>query len=89
MVTAARSETPLAEVPTSFTIVDQSDIHLSQPTIGLDESRNRVPGVFIQNSFNLAQDQQLSIRGSGTRSALSVRELKLMVDDLPETSPDG
>ncbi|MBM4259434.1 MAG: TonB-dependent receptor [Deltaproteobacteria bacterium] len=89
VVTATRGETPLAEVPASVSVIDQSDIQLGQQTIGLDESLNRVPGVFIQNSFNFAQDQRLSIRGFGTRSAFGVRELKVMVDGLPETSPDG
>lgn len=89
VVTATRNETPLTEVPASVSVVDEGDIQLGQQTIGLDESLNRVPGVFIQNSFNFAQDQRLSIRGFGTRSAFGVRELKVMVDGLPETSPDG
>jgi iron complex outermembrane receptor protein len=89
VVTATRSETPLTQVPAAVSVVDQSDIQLGQPTIGLDESLNRVPGIFIQNSMNFAQDQRLSIRGFGTRSAFGVRELKVIVDGLPETSPDG
>jgi len=89
VVTATRSATPLSEVPAAVSVVDQSDIQLGQPTVGLDESLNRVPGVFSQNSFNFAQDQRLSIRGFGTRAAFGVREIKLIVDGLPETSPDG
>lgn len=89
MVTATRSETPLTEVPAAVSVVEQTDIQLGQPTVGLDESLNRVPGVFIQNAFNFAQDQRISIRGFGTRAAFGVREIRLLVDGLPETSPDG
>ena len=38
VVTATRSETPLTQVPAAVSAVDQSDIQLGQPTIGLDES---------------------------------------------------
>ena len=89
VVTATRSETPLAHVPAAVSVVDQSDIQLGQPTVGLDESLNRVPGVFIQNAFNFSQDQRISIRGFGTRAAFGVREIKLVVDGIIETSPDG
>ena len=89
VVTATRTETPLANVPAAVSVVDQGDIQLGQPTIGLDESLNRVPGVFIQNAFNFSQDQRISIRGFGTRAAFGVREIKLVVDGILETSPDG
>lgn len=89
VVTATRSATPLTDVPAAVSVVDQSDIQLGQPTITLDESLNRVPGVFPQNNFNFAQDQRLSIRGFGTRAAFGIREIKLIIDGLPETSPDG
>ena len=89
VVTATRSNTPLTNVPAAVSVVEQSDIQLGQPTITLDESLNRVPGVFPQNNFNFAQDQRLSIRGFGTRAAFGIREIKLIVDGLPETSPDG
>jgi iron complex outermembrane receptor protein len=89
IVTATRGTTPLTEVPAAVSVVEQNDIQLGQPTVGLDESLNRVPGVFSQNSFNFAQDQRISIRGFGTRAAFGVREIRLVVDGLPETSPDG
>ena len=89
VVTATRNETPLTQVPAAVSVVDQSDIQLGQPTINLDESLNRVPGVFVQNAYNFSQDQRLSIRGFGTRAAFGVREVKLVVDGILETSPDG
>ena len=89
VVTATRSATSLAEVPAAVSVVDQSDIQLGLPTIGFEEPLNRIPGVFTQNSANFAQDFRLSIRGFGTRTAFGVREVKVLVDGIPETSPDG
>ena len=89
IVTTTRSATSLAEVPAAVSVIDQSDIQLGLPTVGFEEPLNRVPGVFTQNSANFAQDFRLSIRGFGTRTAFGVREVKVLVDGIPETSPDG
>ena len=89
VVTATRSATSLDEVPAAVSVVDQADIQLGRPTVGFEEPLNRIPGVFTQNSMNFAQDFRLSIRGFGTRTAFGVREVKVLVDGIPETSPDG
>ncbi len=89
IVTATRHGISLAEVPAAVSVIDRSDIQLGLPTIGFEEPLNRVPGVFAQNSANFAQDFRLSIRGFGTRTAFGVREVKVLVDGIPETSPDG
>ena len=89
VVTATRSNTSLAEVPAAVSVIDRSDIQLGLPTVGFEEPLSRIPGVFAQNSANFAQDFRLSIRGFGTRTAFGVREVKVLVDGIPETSPDG
>ena len=48
-----------------------------------------VPGLFSQNANNFDQDLRLSIRGFGARSAFGIRGIKLIVDGIPETTPDG
>ncbi len=48
-----------------------------------------VPGVFISNESNMAQDVRISVRGFGARSAFGIRGIKLIVDGVPETTPDG
>ena len=73
----------------SETFIDWWEFRESEPAITIDEVLRRVPGVFVQNSFNFAQDQRISIRGFGTRAAFGVREIKLLVDGIPESSPDG
>ncbi|MBI1815225.1 MAG: TonB-dependent receptor [Deltaproteobacteria bacterium] len=89
VVTATRIPQPLAEVPASVSVVEQPDIQDARPTVNLDESLDRVPGVLVQNSGNFAQDARIQIRGFGTRAAFGVREIKVLLDGLPETLPDG
>ena len=48
-----------------------------------------VPGLYITNGFNYAQDSRIAIRGFGARSAFGIRGVKLIVDGIPETTPDG
>jgi len=48
-----------------------------------------VPGLLIQNRQNYAQDLQLSIRGFGARSTFGVRGVRIYVDGVPATMPDG
>lgn len=48
-----------------------------------------VPGVTAQARGNYAQDLQLSVRGHGSRSSFGVRSLRLYVDGLPASAPDG
>src|SRR5690606_14049598 len=57
--------------------------------VNLSESLGSVPGLQIQNRQNYAQDLQISIRGFGARSAFGVRGLRLYVDGIPATMPDG
>jgi iron complex outermembrane receptor protein len=89
IVEAPRVATPLTRVPAAISVVEQNDIQQGQPTVGLDEALGRVPGVFAQNRFNFAQDLRLSIRGFGARSAFGIRGIKILVDGIPETLPDG
>jgi len=89
VVTATRGEQSLRQVPASMTIVERSDIQDGQRTLNVDEALMRVPGVFAQSSSNFAQDVRLQIRGFGSRAEFGVREVRVLVDGLPETLPDG
>lgn len=73
----------------SVSSIDWTDARRTEPLLTVDEALRRAPGVFVQNSFNFAQDQRIAIRGFGTRAAFGVREIKVLVDGIPESSPDG
>ena len=46
-------------------------------------------GLWITNSENQAQDNRMAIRGFGARSAFGIRGLKIILDGVPLTTPDG
>src|SRR5882672_5827673 len=88
-VSVTRAELPLTKVPLSVHTVDRAQISRAKPTWGLDEALATVPGVFVANRYNFSQDQRISIRGFGARSAFAVRGIKILVDGIPQTLPDG
>lgn len=57
--------------------------------IDLTERLQGIPGVQARNRQNYAQDLQVSIRGFGARSTFGVRGVRMIVDGIPGTMPDG
>ena len=88
-VSVTRAERPLTKTPVSGHRVERQQISRARPTWGLDEALATVPGVVVANRYNFSQDQRISIRGFGARSAFAVRGIKILVDGIPQTLPDG
>jgi len=89
VVTATLLERTLDKTPAAVSVVTEADIQDARQQLGLDESLTRVPGLFMQNRYNFAQDLRLSIRGFGARGQFGIRGVKVLVDGIPETLPDG
>lgn len=89
VVSATRSAQPAFDVPASIDALDADTLDASQLQVNLSESLARVPGIVAQNRQNYAQDLQISSRGFGARSTFGVRGLRLFVDGIPATMPDG
>ncbi len=89
IINATRVEKPVDEIPAAVSVVGQDQIQLGAEQLGLDESLSRIPGLYFQNRYNFAQDLRASIRGFGARSSFGIRGIKIIVDGIPETLPDG
>ena len=89
VVSASRSGQRSFDAPAAIQLIDRDTIENAGPQVNLSESLNRVPGLTILNRQNYAQDLQLSIRGFGARSAFGIRGIRLLVDGIPATTPDG
>lgn len=76
-------------VPLSVTRLDISETRALQQQLSLQEYLQEVPGLFAQNTQNFSQDLRISIRGFGARAAFGIRGIKIIVDGIPETTPDG
>lgn len=75
--------------PLAASLILSSKNALLEPQLSINESLVSVPGLFAQNAYNFNQDLRVSIRGFGARSAFGIRGIKLIVDGIPETTPDG
>src|SRR2546429_572078 len=80
---------PINRIPQAVQLVEKAAISQARPTWGLDEALVSVPGVYAANRYNFSLDQRISIRGFGARSAFAVRGIKVLVDGIPQTLPDG
>ncbi|EHM5123841.1 TonB-dependent receptor, partial [Salmonella enterica] len=77
------------DTPAAVSVIEGEDMRLATPRVNLSETLTSVPGLQVQNRQNYAQDLQISIRGFGSRSAFGVRGIRLYVDGIPATMPDG
>lgn len=77
------------DTPAAVSVVNGEEMRHAAPRINLSESLTGVPGLQIQNRQNYAQDLQLSMRGFGSRSTYGVRGIRMYVDGIPATMPDG
>ncbi|GBD31058.1 Ferrichrome-iron receptor [bacterium HR33] len=89
VVSVTRHPAALSQVPFAVAVVDRDEIVEGRPTIALDEALNTVPGLLVANRYNPSQDDRISIRGFGARAAFGVRGVKILLDGIPQTLPDG
>lgn len=91
-ITATRYSEPLIEIPFSISII--KDGLSTTKGYGFDEILNSAPGVLAQSRAG-NQDVRVTIRGFGARGAGdrsnsgTSRGIRVMVDGIPETEPDG
>ena len=88
-VVATRTPHGVSEVPASVTVVDMQASRVDTAGATLSEHLLAVPGLLARDRHNQAQDEQLSIRGFGTRASFGIRGVRLLVDGVPATMPDG
>lgn len=89
VVTAAPTTVSELDTPAAVSVVNGDEMRQAAPRVNLSESLGAVPGLQVQNRQNYAQELQLSIRGFGSRSTYGVRGLRIYVDGIPATMPDG
>ncbi|MBA2293279.1 MAG: TonB-dependent receptor plug domain-containing protein, partial [Gemmatimonadales bacterium] len=88
-VNVTRGSDSLATLGASVSVVSGAAIMRGRVATGLDEALAFVPGVVTANRWNYSLDQRLSIRGAGARANFGVRGIKIIIDGVPQTLPDG
>jgi iron complex outermembrane receptor protein len=87
-IEATRTDTDWLQTPASVYRIDQKN-NENNLGVNLSETLKGVPGLQLNNRENYAQDLQISMRGFGARSTFGVRGIRLYVDGIPATMPDG
>ena len=82
------SERPF-DVPASVERLQADQIRDTRMQANIAESLGGVPGLLARDRQNYAQDVQISVRGFGARSSFGIRGVRLYVDGIPATLPDG
>lgn len=88
-VTASRMGNSSLKTPYALSIAPKFYLQTGQRQLSVNEALQNVPGLIALNPDNFAQDLRVSIRGFGARAAFGIRGVKILVDGLPESTPDG
>jgi iron complex outermembrane receptor protein len=88
-VTVTRSAAALSSLGAAVTVVDSAAVHRDRISTKLDEALAFVPGVVSEDRGNYSVDERISIRGFGARSNFGLRGIKVVIDGVPQTLPDG
>ena len=89
VISASRAEQRRFDAPGAIDAVQVDPFRTASPLVNLSELMGAVPGLQIRDRQNFAQDLQVSVRGFGTRSTFGVRGVRILIDGIPATMPDG
>ena len=89
IVTATRVDASPFDIPASIDVINSDVIGDGRMQVNISESLGGVPGLVARDRQNYAQDVQISVRGFGARSTFGIRGVRLYVDGIPGTLPDG
>jgi len=75
--------------PLPISVIAGPELTRGTASAFLEEALRAVPGVQIHNRFNLAVGERVAVRGFGSRAQFGVRGVRVLVDGIPATLPDG
>ncbi len=87
VITGTRVKKKIIDIPYSVYRLKGRNYQFDRK-IGIDEVLTSVPGVFMQSRYG-NHDVRIAIRGFGSRSNSGIRGVRILLDDIPESEPDG
>ncbi len=87
VITGTRVSKKIIDIPYPVTRINFVDYRYDKK-IGVDDVLSSVPGMFIQSRYG-NHDVRISIRGFGSKSNSGIRGVRILLDDIPESEPDG
>jgi len=88
-VNALRSALPLQRLPVSISVLGLEQPVGRGPGLAIADAVRGLPGLQLDDRHNQALGERLSIRGFGARSTFGIRGVRVLVDGVPATMPDG
>ena len=88
-ITALGGSLSPSRVPYAVTVVVPADAARLRAPLALDDALRGVPGLAVDNRYNIALGERITIRGFGARTQFGVRGVHVDVDGVPATMPDG
>jgi iron complex outermembrane receptor protein len=89
IVKSTKINSTIQQAPLSVTLKSFREEKNFNSQSSFSDFIKNTPGIFTTSENNFSQDLRISIRGFGARSAFGIRGVKLIVDGIPETTPDG
>ena len=77
------------KAPYPISVVAGSQLTRATASAFIEEALRAVPGVQVHNRFNFAVGERIAVRGFGPRSQFGVRGIRVLIDGIPATLPDG
>lgn len=87
VVTATRVEQKIIDIPYPVIRLKSSQFKFSR-RVSVDDVLENVPGLFLQSRYG-NHDVRIAIRGFGSRSNTGIRGIRILLDGIPESEPDG
>lgn len=89
LVAVLRTPTRLGASAYPVSVVGGDDLRTGKTGMFLEEALEGLPGIQVQNRYNYAVGERVTIRGFGARAQFGVRGIHAVVDGVPATLPDG
>ncbi len=87
IVTGTRTNQKIIDIPYSVVRINSTQYKFDKSSF-INDVLNAVPGVFMQSRYG-NHDVRISIRGFGSRSNTGIRGVRILLDGIPESEPDG
>ncbi|HRP94333.1 MAG TPA: TonB-dependent receptor [Ignavibacteriaceae bacterium] len=87
IVTGTRTNQKIIDIPYSVVRISPTQYKYDRK-VSISDVLNAVPGVFMQSRYG-NHDVRISIRGFGSRSNSGIRGVRILLDGIPESEPDG
>ncbi|KAA0210779.1 MAG: TonB-dependent receptor [Ignavibacteriaceae bacterium] len=87
VITGTRTYKRIIDIPYSVVRIDQSQYKFDRRS-AVQDVLGSVPGLFLQSRYG-NHDTRISIRGFGSRSNTGIRGVRILLDGIPESEPDG